>query len=249
VLFPGSYAINSGERLSSLVRRAGGFTPTAYLEAARFTRESTRKSQQEAIDRLVEQLQQEIAAKSQAVGGVLDKEDIEANRELTAARRSLVEQLRKAKAAGRVVIRLADAKALEGTGFDILLEEGDRLEVPPKGNVVNVAGRVYNPTGVVFDPSEPTAGYYLSKVGGPTEAADREHVFVLKADGSVVTRENAPSGFLGFGGGILATKVAPGDSVLVPDKLVEVRLMKDVKDITQILYQIAVATGVLVMAF
>jgi protein involved in polysaccharide export with SLBB domain len=249
VRFPGAYAVGSGERLSSLVRRAGGFTPDAYLAAARFTRESTRKSQQEAIDRLVEELEQEIAARSQEVGGALDKEDLEANRELLSARRSLVAQLKKAKAAGRVVIRLADAEALAGTENDILLEEGDRLEIPPKGNVVTVMGRVYNPTGVVYDANAPEAGHYLSLVGGPTGAADRDHIFVLRADGSVVTDGNAPKGFLGFGGGVLSAKVAPGDSVVVPDKLVQVRLMKDVKDITQILYQIAVTAGVLIVAF
>ena len=116
--------------------------------------------------------------------------------------------------------------------------------------MVNVVGRVYNPTGIVFDPARDSVGYYLRLVGGPTENADRDHIFLLKADGSVVTRETADTGFFAFGErGLMSARVEPGDSILVPEKLVQVRFMKDVKDITQILYQIAVTAGVLIVAF
>jgi hypothetical protein len=87
-------------------------------------------------------------------------------------------------------------------------------------------------------------------VGGPTASADRDHIFLLKADGSVVTQASSNSGFFSFAsGGLMNARVEPGDSILVPEKLVQVRAMKDVKDITQILYQIAVTAGVLILAF
>ncbi len=95
VQFPGAYAAKKGERLSSVITRAGGFTKDAYLKAALFTRVSTQKSQQEAIDKLIEDLELEVAQKSQMVGGVLDKEDIEANREIVTSRRALIAQLKK----------------------------------------------------------------------------------------------------------------------------------------------------------
>jgi len=106
--------------------------------------------------------------------------------------------------------------------------------------VVNVVGRVYNPTGVIYDPANDTLQYYLERVGGPAEGADTDHIFALKIDGSVVSRDNA-----GWGG-ITSAKMEPGDTVMVPDKLMQVRVMKDVKDITQILAQIAVVVGVLI---
>jgi protein involved in polysaccharide export with SLBB domain len=249
VRFPGYYTMRRGERLSTLIERAGGYTSDAYLKAGQFTRVSTQKTQQEAIDRLIEELELEVAQKAQ-VGTVLDKEDIEANKELLAARRSLISQLRKARAKGRVVIRLSEFEKLRGSSADILLEDGDRLEIPKKQNVVNVVGRVYNPTGVVYDPANDRLGYYLRTVGGPTESADREHIFMIKADGSVVTRENAEGGFFVFGEkGLMSARVEPGDSIVVPEKLIQTRLMKDIKDITQILYQIAVTAGVLIVAF
>jgi hypothetical protein len=87
-------------------------------------------------------------------------------------------------------------------------------------------------------------------VGGPTESADRDHVFLLKANGSVVTRENADGGFFSTGKqSLLSTRVDPGDSIVVPEKLLDTRLMKNTKDITQILFQIAVTTGVLIALF
>ncbi|MCL5884150.1 MAG: SLBB domain-containing protein [Deltaproteobacteria bacterium] len=249
VRFPGVYTLRKGERLSSLLTRAGGFTPDAYLKAAQFTRASTQKTQQEAIDKLISDLELEVAQKAQAAGGALDKEDVEANRELMNARRALIEQLRKAKAKGRVVIRLAETEQLKGTSADILLEDGDRLDVPKKANVVNVVGRVYNPTGVVYDPANDRLGYYLRTVGGPTESADQDHIFMIKADGSVVTRDNVDSGFSVFSGGLMSARVEPGDSIVVPEKLIQTRVMKDAKDITQILFQIAVTTGVLIALF
>ena len=247
VRFPGGYTVRKGERLSSLISRAGGFTANSYLKAAQFNRASTQKTQQEAIDKLIEELELEVAQKAQAGGAAPDKEDIEANKELLLARRSLIAQLRKAKAKGRVVIRLAEAEKLKGSASDILLEDGDRLEIPKKTNVVNVVGRVHNPTGVVYDPASDRLEDYLKIVGGPTASADREHIFLIKADGSVLTHDNAGGGFLQ--GGLMSARVEPGDSIVVPEKLIQTRLMKDIKDITQILYQIAVTAGVLIVAF
>ena len=248
VRFPGVYTLQKGERLSSLIGRAGGFTPEAYLKAAQFTRITTQKTQQEAIDKLVEDLELEVSQKAQATG-VFDREDIEANKLVLEARRGLIAQLRKVKAKGRVVIRLADAETLKGTSGDVLLEDGDRIEVPKKMNVINVVGRVYNPTGVVYDPANDRLGYYLKTVGGPTESADPDHIFMLKADGSVVTRDNVNGGFSVFGGGLMSAKVEPGDSIVVPEKLIQTRFMKDLKDVTTILYQLAVTAGVLIILF
>jgi len=251
--FPGTYAVRKGERLSSVIERAGGFTEDAYLRAAQFTRVSTQKAQQEAIDKLISDLELEVAQKSQELSGALgtmDQQDLEASKQLLTARRSLIDQLRKAKARGRVVIRLAQAEKIRGSHADILLEDGDALVVPKRTNVVNVVGRVYNPTGVVYDPAHDRVGDYLRMAGGPTASADRDHIFVLKADGSVVTQDSAGGGFFLFGGqGLLSARVEPGDSIVVPEKLVQVRFMKDLKDITQILYQIAVTAGVLIVAF
>ena len=122
VQFPGVYIAYKGERLSSVIARAGGFTNAAYLKAVQFTRLSTQKTQQEAIDKLIDDLEVEVAQKAQQVGGALDKEDVEANKQLLEARRALIAQLRKARAKGRVVIQLTSAD-----------REGVDRRRPPRG--------------------------------------------------------------------------------------------------------------------
>ena len=248
---PGVYAARKGERLNSILSRAGGFTKDAFLKGAVYTRLSVQERQQELIHRTVEQLEQEVARMAARGGAAaLDREDVEAQRQILEARRLLLSRLRQVRAQGRVVIRLSELEALKGSESDLVVEHGDKIIVPPKAEVVNVMGRVYNSTAVVFNPARDTAGYYLRKVGGPTEDADRKNIFVVKADGSVVTKETAGGGLWFFGGGdFLDTRIEPGDSIVVPEKLVYARVWKDIKDITQVLYQIAVTAGVLIVAF
>jgi protein involved in polysaccharide export with SLBB domain len=252
---PGIYAARKGERLSSILERAGGFTKDAFPVGAIFTRVSVQERQQELIKRTVEQLEQEVARTAAREGATaLDVEDVATQKQVLEARRLLLARLKQVRAQGRVVIRLAELEKLKGSENDLVVEHGDKLEVPREAEVVNVVGRVYNPTAVVYNSAKDTAGYYLRKVGGPTEDADKKHIFVVKADGSVVTKETMSEGLRGipgwfFGGDFLNTRVGPGDSIVVPEKLVYTRLMKDIKDITQILYQIAVTAGVLIVAF
>ena len=82
------------------------------------------------------------------------------------------------------------------------------MTVPKTPQVVNVLGRVYNPTAVVYNPANPTTGYYLRKVGGPTEDADRDHIFVVQADGTVLTKATLDRGFWMMGGGGLMMVIA-----------------------------------------
>jgi len=251
VRYPGGYAARKGERLSSILERAGGFTKDAFPGGSVFTRVSVQKRQQELIKRTLDQLEQEVARTAAEQGSkVFDAEDIAVQKQILEARKILIARLREVRAQGRVVIRLAEPDTLKGSENDLVMEHGDKLVVPPKAEVVNVLGRVYNPTAVVFSPASDTAGFYLQKVGGPTEDADRKHIFVVKADGSVMTKETAGGGnWFSGDDAILDARVGPGDSIVVPEKLIHTRWMKDLKDITQIVFQIAVATGVLVVLF
>jgi len=248
---PGEYTARKGERLSSVLMRAGGFTPDAFLKGAIFTRVSVQKRQQELIDRTVDILEQEVArtaAREQAMA--FDREDVEAQRQILESRKGLLAKLKQTKAQGRVILRLSEIDRMIGTDDDLAVEDGDRLEIPRPPAVVNVFGRVYNPTGVVFNREQRSLGYYLGKVGGPTKDADKSQIFLVRADGSVTSQEQLAQKFWLVGeGDLLSAPVEAGDSIVVPEKLEYVRLMKDIKDITQILYQIAVSAGVLLVAF
>jgi len=243
---PGTYAARKGERLSSILQRAGGFTRDAFLRGAIFTRVSVQKRQQELIDRTIEQLEQDVARTSMKEAAVaIDKEAVETQKQTLEARKLLLARLRTVQAQGRIIIRLSETDKLEGTENDIVIEPGDQLMVPRTPQVVNVLGRVYNPTAVVYNQANSTAGYYLRKVGGPTEDADHDHIFVVQADGSVLTKATINQGFWMMGdSGLMSTKLEAGDAIIVPEKLMFSTVMKDVKDITQIMMQLAVTLGI-----
>lgn len=248
---PGIYAARKGERLSSVLRRAGGFTDAGYLKGAVFTRISVKQRQQEVIDRTVRQLEQDIARLAATEGATaLEPEEVAAQRQIVEARKALLGSLRNVRAMGRVIVHLARPERLDGTEDDLLVEQGDTLEIPREAEVVNVVGRVYNATAVVYNSENRSTGYYLNRVGGPTEDADRDHIFVVRADGSVATSATLGEK-LWFAGrdALLDAPLEPGDTIVVPEKLTYTRLLRDVKDVTSILYQIAVAAGVLIIAF
>ena len=189
VLFPGTYQIRKEERLSSIIQRAGGFTETAYFRGAFFTRESIKKVQQERLNELIKQMEIEAAHYSTAgAQSALSPEDAAAQGQFMVAQRTLIEKLREAKATGRVVISLLPSTVLRDASLDMVLEDGDSLYVPKSPSTVNVLGAVYNPNALIFEESRPELSYYLKKTGGPTENAEADKMYVVRADGTVVAK-------------------------------------------------------------
>ena len=136
--------------------------------------------------------------------------------------------------------------------YDIELEDGDVLTVPQTPGVVHVVGEVFNPTSLLYE-QDGTVSYYLNRVGGMTKDADKKQVSVIKADGTVISMEQGNRGRLlfwdsqrnsWFFGGFMSHRMEPGDTVVVPRKIDRYLRLRMTKDITQIIFQIAVAAGV-----
>lgn len=255
VVFPGTYSIGKGERLSSVVARAGGFADKAFLKGAKFTRKSVKENQQLRMDEFIARAQQDILRKQGELAALAaSKEELEATKaSLDGLMRSL-EKLKTAKAEGRVVIRLASLEEFRNSPYDIEMMGGDVLEVPQTPNVVNVMGEVYNPTTLIHMPGK-TATYYLKKAGGPMRDAEEDEMYVLKADGTVVSREQSSSGIhwdeeakRWTFGGFMSASLDPGDTLVVPQQLERIAWMREIKDVTTILSQIALTAGVVVAA-
>ncbi|MBW2066011.1 MAG: SLBB domain-containing protein [Deltaproteobacteria bacterium] len=250
VQFPGTYEVRRGERLSSLVERAGGFTNLAYFRGAFFARESAREAQEKRLREMVERLKVAMArAGSEEAQAALSPEDLAAQKQMMAAQEGLIKRLEALKATGRVVIALAPLPVFRGSGSDLVLEDGDELMIPRKPDTVNVLGEVYNPTSLIFEEDNPNLGYYLAKTGGPTENAEEDQIYVIRADGTVVSKKGTSRYASLLGSGFEDTKLYPGDTVLVPQKVIFPSLMRDIKDITTILAQIALSAGVVIAAF
>ena len=92
-----------------------------------------------------------------------------------------------------MVIHLASAHKFTGSPSDIQLVGGDTLTVPDNPRSVNVLGQVYNPTALTFRPGFSVA-QYLDEVGGPTRDADTSEMFIVRADGTVYSRNQAGHG-------------------------------------------------------
>lgn len=230
VAFPGRYPIARGEKLSTVLKRAGGLSPEAFARGSVFLRESVRIREQAFLDRVARELEEQlllVTAQAQEVG--TDKKESRVEIE------TLLKQVRTTKALGRVAIKLD--KLLDGDAEqDVVLQEGDSLVVPQKPGEVTVTGQVYFPTSHLYTKGSSRDGY-IAKSGGVTERGSSRDVYVVHADGSV-----SAGGWFSFG-----PRMGPGDTVVVPVKVSRYSALKVVGDITQILYQLALAAAALVV--
>ncbi len=253
VRFPGVYPVRQGERLSSLIERAGGFTERAYLRGAVFTRESAKEVQRRRLNEMIRQVEESVLATTEeTLSGTTDAEVVQGQQASLQAKQQLLARLQAAQITGRVVIKLMPLEEFRDSKYDLQLETGDTLTVPETPSVVYVVGEVFNPTSLLYEQGG-TVSHYLRKVGGLTKDADKKQLSVIKADGSVVSKQQGSGGqgiFWSnefkqwFFGGFTSLQLEPGDTIVAPRKLDRYLWMRNTKDITQIVFQIAVAAGV-----
>jgi len=240
VKYPGKYRIKQNERLADLIERAGGYTDNAYLYGAQYFSSDAQKIQQHSLDKLIDDLEVRaetvLADQVRTVTAPADAKAIEANR---ATLRNLVGRLRGIKASGRVSIQLADLQTLRDSPFNLVLENGDRLNIPKQVEFVSVVGAVYNPNSFLYQPDFVVKDY-LGRAGGPAKNADDNYIYVLKANGEVAS--NAQHGI--FFNDFEELGLMPGDTIVVPEKLDRIPILMLSRDVADILFKIATTAGV-----
>lgn len=215
ISYPGSYGLREGERLSSVLRRAGGFRGTAYPEGAVVVRAEVRDLQEKSRQELIRQIETSSAA-ARLSPNLASSESGAALQAINAQQEQILSRLKSQPPSGRLVVHIdVDIDKWANTPADIELRRGDVVTIPKRPGFVVVQGQVYNPTALTFTPGK-SAGWYLSHAGGSSSTADRKEIFVIRANGSVIGRR---SGHL-FGSDVLSTKLNPGDVVVVPQKIV-----------------------------
>jgi len=215
VAHPGSYGIRPGERLSSVLARAGGFLPTAYPKGAVFEREDVRALEQKNREELIERIRMESASfktslqeSAQDQAGLAQQSMNQRNAEIAA--------LEQAPVPGRLVVRLPGNLAhFTGTSDDIEVRRGDSLFIPKRPEFVIVSGQVYNSNALTYRPHR-DARWYLRQAGGPTDQGNIKMVFIIRASGAVVSSQGSPL----WNGGVLSTVIEPGDAIVVPEKAI-----------------------------
>jgi polysaccharide biosynthesis/export protein len=211
---PGVYGIQPGERLSSLLRRAGGLSPGAFPPAAVFERVSVREMQQQSRQDLIQRLEQEsITVKTSLTSTGTDESALQ--QAATQQRQRVLDALRRAPVSGRLVVHVREReKNFENSPDDIELRAGDTLQIPKQPGFVLIVGQVYNSNAITYTPKK-NARWYLSRAGGATPLANRKTIFIVRADGAVTSGQGEI-----WSGGALAALVGPGDTIVVPEKTV-----------------------------
>lgn len=234
VRFPGSYPIRRGETLKSVIERAGGLTSFAFPEGSVFLRHDLQERERQQLKTLADRLQADLtslALQSAQAGGAAE------GAQALAVGQQLLTQLQTTEPAGRFVIDLPLVLARQiGAAQDVVLRDGDRLLIPKLSQEVTVLGEVQNATSHFYQEGV-GRDEYISLSGGLTARADKERIYVVRANGSVVTRQS--SGWFGRGDVV----IRPGDTVVVPLEADRIRPLTLWTSVTQILYNIAVAVA------
>lgn len=230
----GIYSVHPGETLRALIKRAGGLSSDAYLFGSEFRRESTRKLQQQRLNEYLDNLESEASEAASRVS----QQGTQSTRAL-AITPAQIERLRGIRATGRIVFNMSPEAAGVESIPDIELEDGDRFVIPRTPGTVSVTGSVYNAASFLYVPRE-HMDRYLRMAGGPTRQADRGREFIVRADGSIISRQYH-SGF--FNDPFKAINLAPGDTVVVPTKTTIGDPMRTLLDIAQIVAQFGIGVA------
>src|SRR5271170_948129 len=242
VVRPGVYKLAPNETLRSVLQRAGGLTPNAYVYGSQLTRESARIQQQKSLDELVRNMEVQIRQSAMSAVSSLQAADAQQLTQMQAAQEGIIAQLRGTRATGRIALPVRP-KDKNLTDFpDMALEDSDRLLIPHTPSTISVVGNVYNPGSFIFDPRG-TAGAYLDMAGKGKPQSDLHHAFVLRANGVVVAANNVNGVFTG--NKFDHMRLYAGDQIVVPYKLNSGAFVRGLRDWTQISSQLALTAAAL----
>ena len=230
----GIYSVQPGETLRHLLARSGGFTPDAYLYGSEFTRQSTRRVQQQRLNEFTDSVEAQIATSSAANSQrAVSALDAAANDAATLQASQAVARLRRIQPNGRIVLAVKpDSRGIDAVP-DLPLEDGDRFIVPRVPSTVAVEGQVYSANAFVFTRGRRERDY-LKQAGGPDRNADKGRTFILRADGSVFSRQY---------GDVDKAHIFPGDTVVVPPQFSKTALLRNLIDISQIIGSIGLGAA------
>jgi protein involved in polysaccharide export with SLBB domain len=233
VMFPGTYTIKQGETLRSVIERAGGLTKLAFPGGSVFTRSELKIQEQQQLDRYSDRLRTDIAEMALMAA----RGNQTGSSQALSIGQTLLDQLKAAKAVGRLVINLeAVIHARAGSSDDVILRNGDELIVPKQRQEVMVLGEVQSASSHLYQ-RRWSRDDYIDQSGGMTKQADHGQIYVVRADGSV------DAGRRGWFSSSSGVTIRPGDAIVVPLDTERLPLLPLWEAVTTILYNIAIATA------
>ncbi|MFS0735456.1 SLBB domain-containing protein [Sphingomonas sp. 1P06PA] len=230
---PGNYYVPPNTPLDQVIQMAGGLTQRAYVYGSRFSRESVRAQQRRSFLEAIDQMELSLAAAPLNGDRLIDAGERQSQ---LAAARAFLDQLRRKEPDGRLVIDIAPADAALPAG--LLVENNDRIVIPPRVDTVGVFGAVYRPASFLISAGKRKRTRikdYLEQAGGTIRGGDRGNIFVVRANGSVLTRRR----------GALNAYALPGDTVFVPVRTQSSSIFAKIRDISQIIFQLGISAAAL----
>jgi protein involved in polysaccharide export with SLBB domain len=229
---PGTYILPPESTIVDALQMAGGLTPAAYVFGTEFTRDSVRATQQVNYERALRDIELELNRKA-ASTGARSQEDIAAQAQQQVASDRLIARLRESRPTGRIVLQLSpNARELPA----LVLEDGDSLYIPPVPSSVGVFGSVFNAGSYLFSERRKVDDY-LRLAGSATKGADKDSIFVIRANGSVSSAQQDKTWFGAGNSNLEQSAILPGDTIFVPEEANKTTFLQNAKDWTQILYQ------------
>jgi protein involved in polysaccharide export with SLBB domain len=227
---PGRYYFAPGTRLADVMAKAGGLTPEAFPYASVITRESVKQQQRQSFDRAVQDM--EFLLTAQPLTSINRAQLVQASN--VDAVRSVVEQLRQREPTGRLIFDLPVTAANVPT--DLIVENNDAVYVPPRPVTVGVFGAVPSPASFAYRGGA-TIRDYVGSAGGVQKLGDKREIFVVRANGTVVSK------------GALSKQALPGDLIFVPIDADRGEFWARLRDITSTLFSgVATAASIKVLS-
>jgi protein involved in polysaccharide export with SLBB domain len=211
---PGVYRVEPGDTLRDAVERAGGLTPHSYLYASQLTRVSTRQAEEEELRVSQAQMQKELTSRYAAAPSAGSTNAADQQTQLS-TQQAVIAQLAAVKPTGRIVLNMKPSASTVADIPNFPLEDGDSFYIPPRLSTVQVAGAVYNENAFRFQPRKHLSAY-LNDAGGPTRQGDTRRIFLVRADGTIISRQSHGQF---WHTDFESTVLLPGDTIIVPTKL------------------------------
>ncbi|MBF0542862.1 MAG: SLBB domain-containing protein [Candidatus Riflebacteria bacterium] len=207
--YPGKYTFEPGEKLSSIIKRAGFFTGRAFPKGAILKRKSVQDSQKDNLHRILQTTKIGKSIQSSKLSHTYNTDSVGLASATDFAQQKALESLDQYVPSGRVVIHLTNDGKFESSKYDITLETGDELFIPEKPTTVSIEGAVNNPTCILWEEGK-TLDFYIKQAGGAANYADINEAILIKMNGTTLHRQRRPVKCF------LSSKAEPGDTIWVP---------------------------------
>lgn len=228
----GVYALRKGETLRALLSRLGGVSDDSYVFGTELKRDSVRISQQQKLNEIADRFEKDIeTGATQRLGASSEGDNIALINAALQRQRSQADRMRSVKAEGRIVLELNDGDAELKNLPDLALENGDTIYVPRRPNTVTVVGAVFQQNTFIYRPRRSLSDY-VKLAGGVSVTAEESEIYVIRADGSAQSGQTS-----GWFSGVGDAKINPGDTIVVPEKIIRTSWTQSLKEWTSIFYQ------------